>query len=108
MRKCGTNSVFAILAAVWLGGCSSPQQLALTHGVAVARDAKDTEAEMLKAAVCAMSLGAYHRLNTAVERSALDVLCGGIAPASIGLKDALALSRLLEVLDDGQGRAGAQ
>ncbi|MEE9210508.1 MAG: hypothetical protein V3U23_08640 [Kiloniellales bacterium] len=32
---------------------------------------------MLKAGVCAMSIGAYHRVNNAPERRALDVLCGG-------------------------------
>lgn len=92
--------ILFLLAAVWLGGCSSAQQLALTQSVTAARDAKDAEAETLKAAVCAMSLGAYHRRNTADERRALDVLCGGAAPGSIAVDDAIALSRLLEALDD--------
>lgn len=100
MTMRATGAVLALSAALWLGGCSPAQQLALGQGVAAARDLKDAEAEALKAAVCAMSLGAYHRRNTADERRALDVLCGGAAPGSIAVGDALALGRLLQALED--------
>ncbi len=49
----------------------------IDQGVENIRGAKDAEADLLKASVCAMSLGAYHRVNNATERRALDVLCGG-------------------------------
>ena len=65
------------IAAVFLAGCTSTQQLYVERGVLGAQSAKDTEGRVLKATVCAMSIGAYHRINTAREREALDVLCGG-------------------------------
>ncbi len=64
--------VFFLVAA-----CTPVQQAIVDRGVENARAAKDTEAEILKASLCAMSLGAYHRANNAAERRALDVLCGG-------------------------------
>ena len=66
-----------LLGALFLAGCTGPQKTFLNQGVEAARQAKDSEAETLKAAVCAMSIGAYHRTNTDIERRALDVLCGG-------------------------------
>ncbi len=60
-----------------MSACTSVQQAAVGQGVEKIRQAMDTEAEILKAGVCAMSVGASHRVNTATERRALDVLCGG-------------------------------
>ena len=72
-------SLFAglLLGAFFLAGCTGAQRAVLGQGVTAARQAKDAEAETLKAAVCAMSIGAYHRTNNDDERRALDVLCGG-------------------------------
>ena len=67
-----------LLGAFLLSGCTAAQRAALDHGVEAARQAKDSEAESLKAAVCAMSIGAYHRVNNDAEKRALDVLCGGV------------------------------
>lgn len=67
-----------LLGAVFLvSACTPVQQAWVGQGVENARAAKDSEAEVLKAGVCAMSIGAYHRVNNATERRALDVLCGG-------------------------------
>ena len=66
-----------LLGAIFLAGCTGLQKAVLDQGIEAARQAKDAEAETLKAAVCAMSIGAYHRANTEIERRALDVLCGG-------------------------------
>ena len=66
-----------LLAALLLAGGTGVQRAVVGQGVAHARQAKDTEAEVLKASVCAMSIGAYHRVNNDAERRALDVLCGG-------------------------------
>ncbi len=66
-----------LLAALLLAGCTGAQRALVGQGVAHARQAKDAEAEVLKASVCAMSIGAYHRVNNPAERRALDVLCGG-------------------------------
>ncbi len=65
-----------LLAAV-LSACGGPQRALLDHGIEAARQAKTAEAEALKASVCAMGLGAYHRINSAAEKQALDLLCGG-------------------------------
>ncbi len=66
-----------LLGAIFLTACTSAQKAIVDQGLDAARQAKDAEAETLKAAVCAMSIGAYHRANTDIERRALDVLCGG-------------------------------
>ena len=65
-----------LLAALLSAGCTA-QRAAVGQGVEHVRQAKDTEAEALKASVCAISIGAYHRVNNPAERRALDVLCGG-------------------------------
>ena len=64
-------------AFLLLPACTSVQRAVVGQGVETIRQAKDAEAEVLKASVCAMSIGAYHRVNNASERRALDVLCGG-------------------------------
>lgn len=65
------------IAAALLAGCTPSQGLFVERGVLSAQSAKDAEGRVLKATVCAMSIGAYHRINTDRERAALDVLCGG-------------------------------
>ena len=64
-------------AVFFVAGCTPVQQTVIGHSVENIRAAKDAEADILKASVCAMSIGAYHRVNSATERRALDVLCGG-------------------------------
>ena len=64
-------------AVFFVAACAPVQQAVFNQGVENIRTAKDAEAEVLKASVCAMSIGAYHRVNNATERRALDVLCGG-------------------------------
>ncbi len=49
---------------------------------------------MLKASVCAMSIGAYHRVNNPAERRALDVLCGGEWERPVTADDVRALRDL--------------
>ncbi len=66
-----------LLGACLMAGCTTAQKAALGQGVEAVRQAKDTEADILKAGVCAMSIGAYHRTNNDTEKRALDVLCGG-------------------------------
>ena len=60
-----------------LSGCTLAQKAIVGQAISIAQDSKDTEAEVLKAALCAISVGAYHRLNTASEKQAIDTLCGG-------------------------------
>ena len=66
-----------LLAAFVLAGCTAAKRAAVGQGVEHTRQAKDTEAEVLKASLCAMSVGAYHRVNNDAEKRAIDVLCGG-------------------------------
>ena len=69
--------VVAGLLVFAVSACTSTQKAVLGQGIEAAKQAKDSEAEVLKVSLCAMSLGAYHRVNNSTERRALDVLCGG-------------------------------
>ena len=66
-----------VLLFLFLGGCTFAQKAIVGQTIEEIRSAKDTEAGVLKAGVCAISIGAYHRVNNDSERRALDVLCGG-------------------------------
>ena len=77
----------ALSLATLLAACTPAQQVALEGGVEAAQRAKDAEGRVLKSAVCAMSIGAYHRLKSDLERRALDVLCGGIEGALSSAED---------------------
>ncbi len=93
--------VFAgpLLGAVFfLSACTPVQQAIVGQGVENIRAAKDTEAEVLKASVCAMSIGAYHRVNNATERRALDVLCGGEWTQPITADDLRAFRKIEDLL----------
>jgi len=105
--------VSAALAVAFfaLSGCTAAQKMAIGQGVEAARQAKDTEAEILKVAVCAMSIGAYHRVNSNQERRALDVLCGGSWDRPITADDVRIIQRLGGIADgprSGEIGAGAQ
>lgn len=88
-----------LLGAIFLAGCTGAQQAILGQGIEAARQAKDAEAETLKATVCAMSIGAYHRVNTDVERRALDVLCGGQWERPVTADDLRAMRALADLFD---------
>ena len=86
------------LGAFLLAACTAAQNAVLDHGVEQIRQAKDSEAEVLKASVCAMSLGAYHRVNSDAEQRALDVLCGGADEPSITAGEVRVMRQVMEVL----------
>ncbi len=77
--------------------CTPVQQAVIDRGAENIRAAKDAEAEILKASLCAMSLGAYHRVNNATERRALDVLCGGEWTRPVTADDLRALREFAEL-----------
>ena len=87
------GSVFFVAA------CTPVQQTVIGHNVENIRAAKDAEADILKASVCAMSIGAYHRVNSATERRALDVLCGGEWTRPVTADDLRSLREFGELLD---------
>ncbi len=87
-----------LLAAFSLAGCTAAGRAAVGQGVEHLRQAKDAEAEVLKASLCAMSIGAYHRINTDVEQRALDVLCGGQWERPVTADDVRALRDLGDLL----------
>ncbi len=86
------------LGAFLLAGCTAAQHAAVGQGVEQIRQAKDSEAVVLKASVCAMSLGAYHRVNSDAEQRALDVLCGGADEPSITAGEVRIMRQVMEVL----------
>ena len=63
-----------------LAGCTGAQRAAIDYAIDSGKQGKDAEADLLKAAVCAMSIGAYHRQLSDGEKQAMDMLCGGAAP----------------------------
>lgn len=92
LRPCLCVSL--VLAAVFVSSCTTAQTAAIGQGIEAARRAKDTEAAALKVAVCAMSIGAYHRVNNDQEKRALDVLCGGTWERPITADDVRAIREL--------------
>ncbi len=95
MTNLRTGSLAGLLVgAFFLAGCTAAQQAAVGQGVDEIRRTKDLEAEVLKASVCAMSVGAYHRVNSDAERRALDVLCGGAWERPVTAEDVRALREL--------------
>ncbi len=77
-------AVFSIFGAMFLFACDPSQSIAVEGGIERAQQAKDAEARVLKASLCAMSIGAYHRVNDEAEQRALDVLCSGTADSPDG------------------------
>ncbi len=69
--------VGVLLGILFVSGCTTAQKAILAKGPGAVRQAKDSEAQILKASVCAMGLGAFYRVNNDSERRALAVLCGG-------------------------------
>ena len=65
----------ALVGLLALGACTTAQKAFVDVGIEKTQDGFDTTARVLKADTCAMSLGAYHRVNTEEEKAALDVLC---------------------------------
>ena len=87
-----------LLGIFFVSGCTTAQKAILAQGVESARQAKDSEAAILKASVCAMSIGAYHRTNSDIERRALDVLCGGEWERPITADDVRRIRKLGDLL----------
>lgn len=65
------------LALLLLGSCTAQQAGYLEAKTKQIQATHDTTAKGLIAANCAMSLGAYFRLNNEVQQQALAALCGG-------------------------------
>ncbi len=65
------------LALLFLGGCTAQQAGYLESKTKQIQATHDTTAKGLILANCAMSLGAYFRLNNDVQQQALAALCGG-------------------------------
>lgn len=91
----------ALLVAIpLLGGCTAGGQAiideALARGEQGAKAAKDREALILKAAICAMGVGAKNRVLNQTEKDAVETLCGG-APG-LTLQDLDSLSRAMNRL----------
>ena len=72
--------IFAITAAaLLLGGCTGALRAIIGESIEEVRAAKDTEAEVLKAGLCAMSVGAKNR-KFPEDASVIDGLCFGPKP----------------------------
>ncbi len=96
-RAASQAIVGGLLVAFVLAGCTAAQKAVLDQGVEHIRQAKDTEAEVLKASLCAMGVGAYHRVNSDAEKRAVDVLCGGEWERPVTADDLRALRGLRDL-----------
>ncbi len=73
MRK-----ILLLLVAVSaLCACTDQQKLALQAGQIEAQGANNSAAQVLRSAPCAMTVGAYFRTLSGLERNAVATLCGG-------------------------------
>ncbi len=86
-RFTSTRLAAAVLGGIFLLGCAPSQRLAMEGGLQAAQRVKDTEARILKTSICAMSIGAYYRINSNLERRALDALCGDLDGALASMED---------------------
>ncbi len=90
MRRC--LPIFLLL-----GACTAQQATVVDLSIKKIRAAHDTTAAGLVAGVCAMSLGAYYRLENPLESRGASLMCGGEGntPLTVeGLADFLADQRI--------------
>ena len=71
------NIAVAIALALLLGACSAQQAALVDLNVAKVQAAHDLTARTLIASVCAMTKGAYNRLDSPAHQRGVDLLCGG-------------------------------
>ena len=83
------NGIIMLLVILLLGGCAGFTQA----GVDAARRAADTAASVFVADTCAMTLGAYHRLENQNHRLGATLICDPNARAPITAEDVLRLMR---------------
>jgi len=79
--------------ALLLGACTTQQAAVVDLGIEKVKAANDTTAQTLIATVCGMSVGAYNRLESPLERRGVDLLCGGDGEQPVTLEG---LQRYLE------------
>ena len=84
------RSLFVLV--LLLGACTAQQATLVDVSIGKIRDGHDTTAKGLIAGVCAMSLGAYYRLENPLQARGASMMCGGegSTPVTIeGLADFL-------------------
>ncbi len=81
-----TRVAGAIALALLLGACTSGQAALVDLNVAKIKAAHDLTARTLISSVCAMSVGAYYRLESPLARRGIDSLCGGDGSAPVTIE----------------------
>ncbi len=87
------NLFGAVALALLLAACTTGQTTAVNLATEKIKTANDTTAETLIVTVCGMTVGAYNRLGSPMDRRGVDLLCGGSGEDPITLDD---LQRFLE------------
>ena len=77
-----------IVLALLLGACT-----AVTQGIEKVKGVNDSTAMLLIQSTCAMTVGAYNRLEKPTDKRGVDLLCGGDG------KDPITLESLQRFLD---------
>ena len=78
---------------VFLGACTAQQNAVVNLGIERVKAGNDTLAQVLIQDTCAMTVGAYNRLEKPTDRRGVDLLCGGDGEDAITLGD---LQRFME------------
>jgi hypothetical protein len=89
--------LLAVGVGLVLAGCTLGQQAFVDESIQRKRAYSDTEANVLKNAPCAMTVGGFNRVLSQDERDAVMTLCGG-AGGNISLDDLVKAERAMRAL----------
>ena len=79
-----------------LGACTAGQTAAVNLGIEKVKAGNDTAAQVLIQSTCAMTVGAYNRLEKPTDRRGVDLLCGGDGEDAVTQEDLQRLQRFME------------
>ena len=82
---CWKPIYLAVLFLV-LGACTAAQQGVLNTGMEKIKTVNDTAAQVLIQSTCGMTVGAFSRLESPMDRRGVDLLCGGDGETPITLQ----------------------
>ncbi len=71
----GWALLVVIIIVFTVSGCTAGSKAALQTGIASIQDGADTAAQAMIASTCAMTVGAYKRLENALQKTGVDYLC---------------------------------
>jgi hypothetical protein len=76
-----------LAAFIALAGCTDASRAIVNQAVETVKRAEDTKARLALQAPCAVTVGAYNRLNDATRQRAVMALCGGRGERPVTAED---------------------